>query len=107
METVKNIFSFESLLDDLMLIVGIIKEFYYKVTDGCWHSRMSWPKTISGITYRTCLDCGRHRLFDPQSWKMYGKYLYNLPKIEKGAGTIFNSKKNTTISSVHALKQAA
>jgi hypothetical protein len=33
---------------------------------GCWHVHMGWPITASGETYRTCLDCGARRRFDPK-----------------------------------------
>jgi len=26
---------------------------------GCWHGRLSRPFTISGDTYKVCLNCGR------------------------------------------------
>jgi hypothetical protein len=45
---------------------------------GCWHRRMGRPRTIGGVTYRVCLDCGAQRSFDLKSWEMYGPYSYNL-----------------------------
>jgi hypothetical protein len=47
---------------------------------GCWHSDMSRPFTHDGESYRTCLDCGARRDFDPTRWEMIGAYYYNSPK---------------------------
>lgn len=36
---------------------------------GCRHENMSWPITLSGRTYRTCLECGYQRRWDPWRWE--------------------------------------
>lgn len=41
---------------------------------GCWHPEMSLPITRNNLTYRACVACGAHRLFDPETWKMFGPY---------------------------------
>lgn len=47
---------------------------------GCWHTELSRPFSSQGQTYRVCLGCGARREFDPRTWKMQGKFYYNLPK---------------------------
>lgn len=47
---------------------------------GCWHSEMSRPFTRDGESYRTCLECGARRNFDPKRWEMVGAYYYDLPR---------------------------
>ena len=44
---------------------------------------MSRPFTRDGESYRTCLECGARRNFDPQRWEMVGAYYYDLPKGHK------------------------
>ena len=46
---------------------------------GCWHRRMSRPFTRDGVTYRACLKCGAHRLFDIKEWRMRGPYYFVKP----------------------------
>ena len=48
---------------------------------GCWHAEMSRPFTLDGESYRTCLDCGAHRKFDPARWEMVGAYYYRTPRL--------------------------
>ena len=40
---------------------------------------MSRPFTIDQQTYRMCLNCGAHRAFDTQQWKMVGPYYVRRP----------------------------
>jgi hypothetical protein len=47
---------------------------------GCWHREMSRPFKRNKEVYRACLDCGAHRHFDVQSWKMNGRYYFNTPR---------------------------
>ncbi len=47
---------------------------------GCYHRRMGRPRTVDGVTYRACLDCGMKRPFDPEAWRAYGTFLYGLPQ---------------------------
>ena len=53
---------------------------------GCWHHQMTMPLSREGMTYRICRQCGLYRLFDPQRWKSYGTYYYNLP-VDTGGAT--------------------
>lgn len=46
---------------------------------GCWHLKMSRPFTQNGVSRRTCLDCGAHRRFNLDEWKMVGPYYYSVP----------------------------
>jgi hypothetical protein len=41
---------------------------------------MSRPFTRDGESYRTCLECGARRNFDPKRWEMVGAYYYDIPK---------------------------
>jgi hypothetical protein len=41
---------------------------------GCWHRSMTRPFTQGGSTYRACTVCGMRRDFDPQAWRMKGRY---------------------------------
>jgi hypothetical protein len=53
--------------------IALIENIYHRIF-GCWHTNMSRPFTINQETYRMCLDCGAHRAFDTQQWKMVGPY---------------------------------
>ncbi len=44
---------------------------------GCWHTEMSRPFTLRGVTARVCLDCGARRRFDTARWEMVGAYYYD------------------------------
>src|SRR5215216_3951328 len=46
---------------------------------GCRHRRMSRPFTHDGETYRVCIKCGAHRMFDMESWRMQGPYYFIAP----------------------------
>jgi hypothetical protein len=48
---------------------------------GCWHSEMSRPFTHDNESYRTCLECGARRNFDPMKWEMVGAYYYDSPGV--------------------------
>ena len=48
---------------------------------GCWHSKMSWPIRAQGCAYQVCTGCGIKRLFDEDSFRGYGPYSYDLPKL--------------------------
>lgn len=64
-----------------------ITNVYHRIF-GCWHTNMSRPFTIDQETYRMCLNCGAHRAFDTQQWKMVGPY-YVQPAAIK---TMYRSK---------------
>lgn len=48
-EDIKNMW--EPLMNATVLFLDVIL--------GCWHFNMSRPCTISGRTYKVCLDCGK------------------------------------------------
>jgi hypothetical protein len=49
---------------------------------GCWHTHMSWPTRYDDhYSYRVCTDCGIKRLFDPTSFRGYGRYSYDLREL--------------------------
>ncbi len=48
---------------------------------GCWHTKMGWPISLDGHTYRVCLGCGIKRLFDEESLACYGGYGYDLEQL--------------------------
>ncbi len=71
---------------------------------GCWHSEMSRPFTHDGESYRTCLECGARRNFDPKKWEMVGAYYYDAPKGHstsraRTASLILNSRVRVSIAS--------
>ena len=43
---------------------------------GCWHLNMARPISGASETYRTCMDCGARRRFDPERWLMDGPYYF-------------------------------
>ncbi|HWN98524.1 MAG TPA: hypothetical protein VNS63_04570 [Blastocatellia bacterium] len=42
----------------------------------CRHRELSRPFTLSGETYRVCLDCGARRGFRPDTWTTQGGYYW-------------------------------
>ena len=49
---------------------------------GCWHRHMSWPTRYDDeYSYRVCTECGIKRLFDPESFRGYGPYSYDLHEL--------------------------
>jgi hypothetical protein len=49
---------------------------------GCWHKNISRPFTQQNIAYRSCLDCGARKPFNPKTLKTYGNF-YFPPIVEK------------------------
>lgn len=71
---------------------------------GCWHSEMSRPFTYEGQSYRTCLECGARRDFDPARWEMVGAYYYDSPKdhlasLTRTASMVLNSRARVSLQS--------
>ncbi len=58
--------------------IELIENTYHRIF-GCWHTDMSRPFTIDQQTYRMCLNCGAHRAFDTEQWKMIGPYYVRRP----------------------------
>lgn len=60
---------------DSTSVTGKISEWVARVF-GCWHMEMSRPFSHQGQAYRVCLDCGAHRQFNLNNWKMQGDYYF-------------------------------
>ena len=43
---------------------------------GCWHTQLSRPVTTKHASYRSCLDCGARKQFDPRTLQTSGPYFY-------------------------------
>ena len=43
---------------------------------GCWHKDLSQPFINENGSYRVCIDCGAHRLFDTKNFKTLGTFYY-------------------------------
>jgi hypothetical protein len=43
---------------------------------GCWHENLSRPFVQDKTAYRSCLECGARRQFDPQTLKTHGAFYY-------------------------------
>jgi hypothetical protein len=48
--------------------------YFFGRVFGCWHLKMSRPKTRGKESYRVCLRCGMHRAFDVDRWRSSGRY---------------------------------
>jgi hypothetical protein len=48
---------------------------------GCWHRNLSRPFTHQKSAYRSCLDCGARKQFNPETLETHGKF-YFPPAIE-------------------------
>lgn len=46
---------------------------------GCRHHDMSRPFTIEGESFKTCLNCGARRCFDPRTYEMRGPFYFVSP----------------------------
>ena len=51
--------------------VGIVASLF-----GCWHKSLSRPFTTKTASYRTCLECGARRKFNPESLKTSGPFYF-------------------------------
>ena len=43
---------------------------------GCWHRNISRPFTQESVAYRSCLDCGARKQFNPETLKTYGDFYF-------------------------------
>ncbi len=50
---------------------------------GCWHTNISRPFTNGKISYRSCLQCGARKKFNPETLETHGNF-YFPPSLEKG-----------------------
>lgn len=49
---------------------------------GCWHRQMSWPARYDYQYFcRVCTNCGIKRLVDPEFFRGYGPYSYDLQEL--------------------------
>ncbi len=46
---------------------------------GCPHRNVSRPFSHGGVGYRTCLQCGARRKFDPETRETFGSFYYPPP----------------------------
>ena len=49
---------------------------------GCWHTNISRPFTEGKTAYRSCLQCGARKKFNPETWETHGSF-YFPPSLEK------------------------
>ena len=45
----------------------------------CWHFQLSRPFSDDEHTYQVCLNCGRRREFDPETWTSHGQFYVEAP----------------------------
>ncbi|HEX8140697.1 MAG TPA: hypothetical protein VF544_24235 [Pyrinomonadaceae bacterium] len=62
---------------------------------GCWHTELSRPFTLRGVTARVCLDCGARRRFDTAKWEMVGAYYYDTPSV---VGDLYTIEKRARVT---------
>ena len=43
---------------------------------GCWHKNVSRPFNQKNTVYRSCLDCGARKPFNPETLKTYGNFYF-------------------------------
>jgi len=43
---------------------------------GCWHKNLSRPFTQHKTAYRSCLDCGARKQFNPETLETHGKFYF-------------------------------
>lgn len=51
--------------------VGLLVKFF-----GCEHRNISRPFTEGKVNYRTCLQCGARRQFNPDTFETFGEFYY-------------------------------
>lgn len=57
--------------------IGLITKLF-----GCWHENLSRPFTQDKTAYRSCLDCGARKQFNPETLETHGNF-YCSPIIKK------------------------
>ena len=58
--------------------IGLITTLF-----GCWHNNISRPFVNGKIAYRSCLQCGARKQFNPETLKTDGKFYF--PPVSKDA----------------------
>jgi hypothetical protein len=48
-----------------MSFLRAIFTFLYELIFGCSHERVTRPFTLDEMTYKVCLDCGKHVYYSP------------------------------------------
>lgn len=43
---------------------------------GCWHENISRPFVDGKTAYRTCMDCGARKPFNPETLQTEGRFYY-------------------------------
>ena len=51
--------------------IGILGKLF-----GCWHKSLTRPFTIGNASYRSCINCGARKQFDPQTLETFGSFHY-------------------------------
>ena len=51
--------------------IGVFSKLF-----GCWHKQLSRPFTNRNSSYRSCLNCGARKKFDPNNLKTVGPFYY-------------------------------
>lgn len=54
---------------------------------GCWHNNVSRPFVHGKTAYRSCLQCGARRQFNPETLETFGSFYF--PPIAKTPKTGF------------------
>jgi hypothetical protein len=50
---------------------GVIAKLF-----GCWHDNLSRPFKQNKTAYRSCLECGARRQFNPDTLETHGKFYF-------------------------------
>ncbi|MCU1290708.1 MAG: hypothetical protein JWN60_2937 [Acidobacteria bacterium] len=51
---------------------------------GCWHENISRPFVHGKTAYRSCLDCGARKQFNPETLETHGSFYFPpVPKEER------------------------
>jgi hypothetical protein len=43
---------------------------------GCWHRNISRPFAQESVAYRSCLDCGARKRFNPETLRTHGDFYF-------------------------------
>jgi hypothetical protein len=43
---------------------------------GCWHDNLSRPFTQNKTAYRSCLECGARKQFNPETLETHGNFYF-------------------------------
>lgn len=57
--------------------IGVITKLF-----SCWHDDLSRPFVQGKTAYRSCLQCGARKQFDPETLETYGSF-YFPPAVKK------------------------